>query len=761
MTSILLRTAYAVFCLLWFSKYASAQQPTIQDCLGAIPVCQEVYQEDLSPVGDGNYPNEINTQISCTAGELNSIWYLFTVQEDGELAFLITPNNLNDDYDWALFDITDAECSDIRTDRRLLVSCNAAGGGNCDGRTGATGATSYDIQGANCNNSNPGFSAGFSPFNARIPMQAGNTYVLMVSNWSGSPNGYTIDFGESSGLGIVDESRPEVADVSVPESCGNNTIEVEFNENIRCSSVSNGNFQLEGPGGPYILSMQGGVCNSGGEYDRRFSLAIDPPLQELGSYRFSLVTDEANHFLDVCGNPSFTFSHDFVIDHARSLSLDLGPDTSLLCIGEQLVLDATNQLATYRWQDGSSSPTLSINQPGVYAVTVVNSCGEVSDEIEVIYLLEPPRVELGQDQVLCPDEETLLDAANPYTTYLWQDGLTTGTRLVTTGGVYAVEATNACGTVTDQINIRYIEAVSLEFGPDQVRCAGDPLLLDVSHPDAQQYLWQDGSREAVYEVAGNGDYAVTVTTMCEEATDQINITFIEDPVLELGADTSICIIDNLVLDVNITGATYEWQDGTTQSRMAVQNSGTYAVSVQTACNTLYDEVYIEVIDSIQTALGRDTFYCPGDRLILDADAGVAADYIWSDGSTEAQLEVTGPGLYTVGVFNQCQAVEQQILIQECEMCTFYLPSAFSPNGDGINDIFRAFPNCTVLNFQMAVFDRWGNQVYDSRDYTQGWDGTFSGQSMRMGLYVWMLDYTVSENGRERSERLTGEIAIIR
>jgi hypothetical protein len=143
------RTYFIIGIFLFgYTSFLSGQiVPTNQDCLGAIPVCQQIYIENQSPSGDGNYNNEINTAISCTAGELNSIWYRFTVNQDGDFGFLITPNDPDDDYDWTLFDITNADCGDIASAPSLVVSCNAAGGVGCHGPTGADGSTTWSVQG--------------------------------------------------------------------------------------------------------------------------------------------------------------------------------------------------------------------------------------------------------------------------------------------------------------------------------------------------------------------------------------------------------------------------------------------------------------------------------------------------------------------------------------------------------------------------------------------------------------------------------------
>ena len=144
----------SIFGLL-FSIHLTAQTPTVQDCFGAIPVCQQVYSETTSASGDGNYPSEVSTNFTCTAGELNSIWYSFTVNNSGDFGFLITPNNSNDDYDWVLYNITNITCDEISNSPSSVVSCNAAGGGSCNGETGATGQTNFNNQGGGCGNNNP------------------------------------------------------------------------------------------------------------------------------------------------------------------------------------------------------------------------------------------------------------------------------------------------------------------------------------------------------------------------------------------------------------------------------------------------------------------------------------------------------------------------------------------------------------------------------------------------------------------------------
>jgi gliding motility-associated-like protein len=70
--------------------------------------------------------------------------------------------------------------------------------------------------------------------------------------------------------------------------------------------------------------------------------------------------------------------------------------------------------------------------------------------------------------------------------------------------------------------------------------------------------------------------------------------------------------------------------------------------------------------------------------------------------------------------------------------TYYVPNAFSPNGDGLNDVFRAVPSGIVRTEYFRIFNRYGNLVFDTREYLKGWDGSFLGKKQPLGTYVWMV-----------------------
>lgn len=741
-----------------------AQAPTVQDCLGAIPVCQPVYSESQSLSGDGNYPNEININISCTSFEDHSIWYTFTVNESGNFGFLITPNNPTDDYDWALFNITNAECGDIFTNPSLLVSCNASGGTGfdpnaCSGPTGATGASSYDIQGAGCFTNPPGFDEGFSTFNDLIPVTAGNTYVLMVSNWSASPFGYTIDFGISD-VGIFDFESPELDELNLPMSCNDNSITLTFNENVDCNTISEANFSLTGPSGEsYALSLASSICDAGGDYHDAFSLAISPALVDSGMYTLAVISEGANTITDVCGNPLASGSHPFLLDSPGLPAVDLGADLGI-CDGQSVVLDATNRQATYLWQDGATVPTYTAISSGTYSVTVTNACGQASDAVAISLLSGAPAVELGADTTLCAGEQLVLDATAEEAAYLWQDGSTGPTHAVSSAGDYAVTVTNACGEDMDGITVSYTAALIVNLDPEYNACEGDNILLDVSNPSAT-YLWQDGSTEPGFLVKEGGIYSVTVTNDCQTLTAGTQVNFLALPFAGLGNDTALCEGEKLILDVTQAGASYLWQDGSTSSAVTVAAGGNYAVTVTNACGEAEDAIQADYIPRIESLeLGEPRYLCNG-RVLFDVQSHDFASYQWQDGNNQPQYEATRPGLYIVEVYSDCETVVDSVLLFECEFCNVYIPNAFSPNDDGRNDSFMPQPACELADYELMIFDRWGNQVFLADNPNEGWDGRYKGKTMPAGVYAWALSYSVEANGAVEQRRATGDIMLVR
>ncbi len=518
--------------LCMISFHAKAQIPTIQDCLGAIPVCEQIYREQQVLPGSGNYANELDENISCLVEDVSGIWYTFTVNSSGDFGFLLSPIDPDDDYDWALFNITNARCEDIRRDASLLVSCNAAGSligtsPNCNGATGATGQSNFAIQGGGCNSNIVDNFSARTQLNDLIPVVQGNTYALFVSNWTGSTNGYEIDFGFSEDIGILDETPPEVRTVMTEEAegCSPSFLDLTFTELIKCNSIDLENFSLtDDSGNLYDIAVSSLDCDLGAALSREFRIDIMDVLP-IGTYNLQVEGSATFLIVDPCDNELATYNYTLEIDKDALSEIALPTDTTA-CDVASITLDVSDdQASAYLWQDGSTSSSLTITQSGTYSVEVSNQCDIKTSEIDVLILNDRAVVvDLGQDTSICIGMSYIIDPQlSGDLTYTWSDGSNNPTTSVNTSDTYELVVSDACGELgTDEVMIEVKDLpIDIDLGGRTIFCTGDVVNLDATNINATEYLWSDGSTEATLTVSMTGDYSVVVTNECESTTDEI------------------------------------------------------------------------------------------------------------------------------------------------------------------------------------------------------------------------------------------------
>ncbi len=332
-------------------------------------------------------------------------------------------------------------------------------------------------------------------------------------------------------------------------------------------------------------------------------------------------------------------------------SIDLDNDT-LLCPGETLLLNAATDSATYLWQDGSTESFFTVTEAGTYHVEVQNQCGADTDTVTVNYI-SPPSIDLGPDTLLCDGQTITLTASADSAAYLWQDGSTESTFTVTQAGTYHVIVMNQCGADADTVEVLYLSPPSIDLGSDTLLCPNETLLLSAA-TDSATYLWQDGSTAPTFTVTQAGTYHVEVENQCGADMDTVTVTYISPPSVDLGSDILLCDGQILTLTATADSATYQWQNGSTESTFTVTQAGTYRVIVMNQCGADADTVEVLYLSPPSIDLGSDTLLCPGETLLMSAATDSAA-YQWQDGSTENTFTVTQADTYHVEVVNQCGA----------------------------------------------------------------------------------------------------------
>ncbi len=350
-------------------------------------------------------------------------------------------------------------------------------------------------------------------------------------------------------------------------------------------------------------------------------------------------------------------------------SVDLGMDTTL-CPGDSLLLDATLPGATYTWQDGTTIPTYWVTQPGAYLVNIQYGSCTIADSITVSYDATP-NIDLGPDTTVCSSQQLVLDATFPNGTYLWQDNSANAMYNATASGTYWVEVSTLAGcSASDTINVTFVPLQNPSLGPDTSLCAGDILVLNA--PSTGLSTWQDGSNNATFTVQQGGTYWVDVSLGACLATDTIVVQYNSPLLFDLGPDTLICEPNTITFSVpGAPGMNYVWQDNSTNASFVASQAGTYFVSVSNNGCMSYDTINLQTNQLPVAQIGPDTTLCPGETLVLDATTPNVT-YLWQNGATAPQYQVTQTGQYFVDVTNNCGTVTDTINVVYISLPINYL-----------------------------------------------------------------------------------------
>jgi gliding motility-associated-like protein len=227
----------------------------------------------------------------------------------------------------------------------------------------------------------------------------------------------------------------------------------------------------------------------------------------------------------------------------------------------------------------------------------------------------------------------------------------------------------------------------------------------------------------------------------------------------------LCAGDSARIGASFLDGAYMWNTGESDSTILVTQAGEYILTVLIDDCMLSDTVVVIETEKLLASLPADTLICRGD--VFRFQIHMPGYYEWSTGATGDAIAIRQAGYYTVAIHNECGDFYHAIEVEEqtCS-CDIFVPTAFSPNADGVNDELRCFAGCDYpfrpLRFQ--VFDRWGALVYSDASGNVDnirWDGAFRGQPLGTGTYVWIFEYEYDKHGTTRREVLSGTTALVR
>jgi uncharacterized protein (TIGR02145 family)/gliding motility-associated-like protein len=445
---------------------------------------------------------------------------------------------------------------------------------------------------------------------------------------------------------------------------------------------------------------------------------------------------------------------------------------SVRCIRDGTVAGNTQ----YQWSTGNTTASINVtpSQTTTYIVTVSDSISNCTDSLTIT--VSDPQLILDAHDISCKgDSNGYIQASTtngiaPYT-YDWSPAAgnvdSIGVLVVDT---YNVTVTDSIGCTTmDSVIITEPLALALDTIVSRIICPGDTngsITLSVTGGNgAYGFAWSNGGVDSSLSDLGSGTYSVTVTDS-NNCSDSLSILIPVPPgfSFSISQDTAICAGDTASFSAS-GAAGYLWSTGATESSIIVSPSfSTLYYLTATDVNNCsgIDSVLLTIYDLPNADAGEDVTINSGESIQLLASGG--GTYLWipSDhlGCTDCEDPVSTPDqsiTYTLIVTdsNGCQAIDVIVITVESGD-NLYIPTAFSPNGDGKNDVFEVYGD-NISALDVMVYDRWGDLIFQATDQATSWDGTYKGKELN-GVFIFHIKVTTL-SGNEIIKK--GDLTIVR
>jgi gliding motility-associated-like protein len=516
-----------------------------------------------------------------------------------------------------------------------------------------------------------------------------------------------------------------------------------------------------------------------------FSALEDPThtYTAAGTYTVELLVENSNGCQDSLSQPITIYPLPVI---------GAGPDVQI-CPGTAVTVNGSGG-STYVW-DNSVTDGVAFNPAaaGTYTVTGTDANGCVNTDQMQVTLFPDPVVDAGPDVEVCTGTSVTFSGSGA-ASYVWDGGVIDGQSFVPAVGSYTftVTGTDANGCVdTDDADLVVNPNPVVNAGPDQLICPG--ATTAVSGSGAATYQWDNNvvnnqtfspANSATYTVIGTSAEGCTGTDQMQIAIEPPTNPSFNAPVRE-GCEP---------LDVNLTntstgtvGASCYWEfgDGTNASTCGsiyhqYPNPGCYDVTltVTTALGCVWTATVADYICVFPNPVAAFT-PTPGimDELnptsVMSNSSTGATYYSWNFGdgssqSTEEEPEHTFPtdpiSNYVIDLTaiteHGCIDTVSHVIVMN-PVLIYYVPNTFTPDDDEFNQTFQPVftSGFDPYDFNMLIYNRWGEAVFETNDASKGWDGTYNGVIVKEGAYTWKIEFKTTANDERKF--VMGHVNVLR
>jgi gliding motility-associated-like protein len=438
---------------------------------------------------------------------------------------------------------------------------------------------------------------------------------------------------------------------------------------------------------------------------------------------------------------------------------------------------------TWQWNFGdvtttadtshATNPSYTYGQTGPKQVQLIvsNSKGCMDTVYKDLPIIDKPPIQLAfRDTVICNVDPLQLQAGGngqftwtPATAIINENTPTPTVSPQATTMYYVSLNDNGCLN-TDSVNVRVVNSVSLRANQDTISCMGDMVQLGGT-TDGLRFSWSPSANIADATLLNTTANPITTTTFqltsfigsCS-ATDDMVVKVVPYPISNAVNDTTICFETAAQLNGQVTASTFNWSpavtliNSNTLNPVAIPASNTayvLTVSDNQGCPKLVsDTVVVNVLPDMHAFAGNDTAVISGQPLQLEASGGT--DYVW----TPAQF-LSSPILFNpiANFSSEIDSIRYMVTVSNPQGCidsafinivifktqpTVFIPTAFTPNGDGLNDILKPVMVGMKSMEYFRIYNRWGQLVFSTTTPGSGWDGNIGGKSQGTNSYVWIV-----------------------
>lgn len=485
-----------------------------------------------------------------------------------------------------------------------------------------------------------------------------------------------------------------------------------------------------------------------------------------------------NTIIDIClvNNQTGGGGNDFGIDDIsfstcipyNVVGAPTAGEDVIVCTGEtvQLGAPALNGFS-YEWQgqglngNTQANPSFTAqnngSEPLVQVFTLTTDSAQTgcvqTDEVEVT-ILPLPQPDAGVNQSICIGETTELSVGLGWESVLWSTGETSETIEVDQPGNYEVTVVLLGCENSTAVTVTSPPLPDFTLGPDTSICEDQSFVFSTGGVSG---LWSTGAVATEIETSTEGWYWFEVENQGCSTRDSVFLEVRDYPMINLEPQVEICPGDTHVFSTEQSGV---WSTGITGDSIVVTAPGTYSVVVANGQCLSEGSSEVTLLELPFVDLGGDRRLCQPAAVRVDVSGPYNDAVLWSDGSEEFERLFTESGVFSVLVINGCGTWEDSFVV-EIEDCDygFFIPNAFTPDGDGINEVWQPVV-VNMESFRIVVFNRWGEEVWSTEEEGEFWNGSHRSGSHYVpdGVYAYIAQ------GRSNQGKIvstSGSIVVIR